>query len=76
MDNLVQVVMGAHDKARDPNARPRSRFGMGLCVLYFLLCAIALDTTLQPHWAVNSKLSTEKLVDAEHAREVARNSEM
>jgi len=45
---------------------------MGLYVLFFLMSAIAVDATLQPRWAAITKLSSEKLVDAGHARIIAR----
>jgi hypothetical protein len=46
---------------------------MGLCVLYFLLSAIAVDVTLQSHWEENFKLSDEKLFDSKHVELVVQN---
>jgi hypothetical protein len=53
---------------------PRTRYPMGLGVIFFLVSAIAVDATLQNYWEANFKLSDEKLVDAEHARIVVRRS--
>ncbi|KAE9969605.1 hypothetical protein EG328_006786 [Venturia inaequalis] len=75
MDHWVNVAMSAHPVTLDPFEKDRSRYSQGLCVLFFLMSAIALDATLQPYWEANSKLSSEKLVDAEHARIVARQSQ-
>jgi hypothetical protein len=72
MDHWVNVAMSAHSATLGPFNKKRSRYSMGLSVLFFLMSAIALDATLQPYWEANSKLSSEKLVDAEHARIVAR----
>ncbi|QDS72759.1 hypothetical protein FKW77_004222 [Venturia effusa] len=75
MDHWVNITMSAHAVTLDPFEKDRSRYSQGLCVLFFLMSAIALDATLQPYWAANAKLSNEKLVDAEHARIVARQSQ-
>jgi hypothetical protein len=74
MDRWVGVAMSARKAVLAPYNRESSRYGMGLCVLFFLMSAIAVDATLQPRWAANAKLSSDKLVDAEHARIVARNA--
>jgi hypothetical protein len=74
MDRWVGVAMSARHANMAPYNRERSRYGMGLCVLYFLMSAIAVDATLQPYWEANSKLSSEKLIDAEHAKAIARES--
>lgn len=74
MDHWVNVAMSAHPVTLDLFNKERSRYSQGLCVLFFLMSAIALDATLQPYWEANSKLSSEKLVDAQHARIVARQS--
>lgn len=72
MDHWVGVAMSARPATLAHFNKERSRYSMGLCVLFFLMSAIALDATLQPYWEANSKLSSEKLVDAEHAAIVAR----
>jgi hypothetical protein len=70
MDHLVTAVSAMWSKPplHTPIQRERSRYVMGLGVLYFLASAIAVDATLQNYWEVNFKLSNEKLVDVNHAR--------
>lgn len=72
MDHWVNVAMSAKPATLAHFNKDRSRYSMGLGVLFFLMSAIALDATLQPYWEANSKLSSEKLVDAEHAKIIAR----
>jgi hypothetical protein len=74
MDHLVAVLSDRWSKVPplSPHQRERSRYVLGLGVLYFLASAIAVDATLQNYWEVNYKLSNEKLVDAKHARLEAR----
>jgi hypothetical protein len=72
MDHWVAVTMSSRRAPLAPYNQVNSRYGNGLCVLFFLMSAIAVDATLQPYWEANSKPSDEKLVDAEHAKIVAR----
>jgi hypothetical protein len=72
MDHWVNVSMSARRSAAVNYNHKGSRYGMGLCVLYFLLSAIAVDVTLQPHWEENFKLSDEKLFDSQHVELVVQ----
>jgi hypothetical protein len=72
MDRWVSVAMSARKATLALYNTERSRYGMGLCVLFFLISAIAVDATLQPCWEANSKLSSEKLLDSRHANIIAR----
>jgi hypothetical protein len=72
MDHWVNVAMSARQAPPGKYEHKGSRYGMGLCVLYFLLSAIAVDVTLQPHWGKNSKLSDEKLFDCQQVKFVAQ----
>lgn len=74
MDHWVSVVTSAELTRAGPYTIYRSRYGMGFCVLYFLVSAIALDATLLPYWEDNAKLPEEKLVDSKHAQIIARKS--
>jgi hypothetical protein len=72
MDHWVNVTMSARRAHAGKYELKGARYGMGLCVLYFLLSAIAVDVTLQPHWGKNSKLSDEKLYDSQQVKLVAQ----
>jgi hypothetical protein len=72
MDHWVNVTMSARRFAPIHYNHKGSRYGMGLCVLYFLLSAIAVDVTLQSHWEENFKLSDEKLFDFQHVELVTQ----
>jgi hypothetical protein len=72
MDNWVAVTMSARRTTLRSYTQEKSRYVMGLGVLYFLMSAIAVDATLVPYWKKISESSGEKLLDAEHARIVTR----
>jgi hypothetical protein len=72
MDHWVNVAMSARRFSAAPYRQQRSRYGMGLCVLYFLMSAVAVDATLRSRWETNSKLSDERIVDSHHAQIIAR----
>ncbi|CAI6086454.1 unnamed protein product [Clonostachys chloroleuca] len=72
MDRWVAIVMGARLPHGTMYLDSRSRYGLCFCVLYFCASVMVLDTTLQKYWEVRFKLSGERLVDYEHAKQVSR----
>lgn len=71
MDRWVSIVMGARLPHVSMYTDSRARYGICLCILYFCFSVMLLDTTLSNYWSIRFKLSTEKLVDHEHAQRVA-----
>lgn len=72
MDHWVSVVMSFRLPHSSPYSGDRARYGVGLCLLYFLFSAIAVDMTLQKYWTETDKLSDERLVDLGHAQMVRK----
>ncbi|TID17874.1 hypothetical protein E6O75_ATG10519 [Venturia nashicola] len=72
MDHWVSVIMSARPFRSVQETDTRTRYSTGLCLLYFLASAIAVDMTLQKYWAKTSKLSEERLVDLQHAHAVQK----
>lgn len=72
MDHWVSLIMSARPFRHVQDTDVRARYGTGLCLLYFLTSAIAVDMTLQKYWAKTSKLSEERLSDLQHAHAVQR----
>lgn len=72
MDHWVSLIMSARPFRRVEDRDVRTRYSTGLCLLYFLTSAIAVDMTLQKYWAKTSKLSEERLVDLQHAHAVRK----
>ncbi|RDI83168.1 hypothetical protein Vi05172_g6780 [Venturia inaequalis] len=70
MDHWVGAIMSARPFRLAQDHDVRTRYSTGLCLLYFLASAIAVDMTLQKYWAKTSKLSDERLVDLSHAHTV------
>jgi hypothetical protein len=72
MDHWVSLVMSFRLPHSSPYSGDRARYGVGLCLLYFLFSAIAVDMTLQKFWKETDKLSDERLVDLGHAQIVRK----
>jgi hypothetical protein len=72
MDHWVSLIMSARPTRRDQQSDSRTRYSTALCLLYFLISAIAVDMTLQKYWEKTSKLSEERLVDLQHAHAVSQ----
>jgi hypothetical protein len=70
MDRWVDVITSL----REPNASiyidERSRYSIGLGILYFCSAMLALDSTLYEYWSDRYKLSEEKLTDPSNAKHV------
>jgi len=74
MDHWVSLIMSARSTRHEQKSDIRTRYSTALCLLYFLMSAIAVDMTLQKYWEKNSKLSEERLVDLQHAHAINRRS--
>lgn len=72
MDHWVSIVMNARQPHTSLYSEERTRYVIGLCLLYFLMSAIAVDATLRNYWEGSFKLSNEKLIDFNHAQIVSQ----
>lgn len=70
MDRWVNITMGARRPHPSIYTDSRARYGICFCILYFCFSVMLLDATLQNYWAFGFTLSTEKLADYDHARQV------
>lgn len=70
MDRWVGIIMSAREPQTSMYTDSRARYGLCLCILYFLTAVVFLDTTLQKYWSLRYTLSKEKIVDIDHARTI------
>ncbi|KAH7239890.1 uncharacterized protein BKA55DRAFT_706140 [Fusarium redolens] len=75
MDRWLMMVWSAGGPYPSIYTDPRSRYGLCLCIVYFCVGAMLLDSTLHEYWALKDNISKEKLRDLEHAQELAARAE-
>ncbi|KAJ0136340.1 Uncharacterized protein HZ326_20640 [Fusarium oxysporum f. sp. albedinis] len=75
MDRWLMMVWSAGGPYPSIYTDSRSRYGLCLCIVYFCVGAMLLDSTLQEYWTLKDNISKEKLCDLEHAQELAAKAE-
>ncbi|KAH7159653.1 hypothetical protein B0J13DRAFT_110305 [Dactylonectria estremocensis] len=75
MDRWVMMVWSAGGPYPSIYSDSRSRYGICLCIIYFCIAAMLLDSTLYKYWGLRDQISKEKLRDFEHAQSLAQEFE-
>ncbi|KAH6983617.1 hypothetical protein BKA56DRAFT_672274 [Ilyonectria sp. MPI-CAGE-AT-0026] len=75
MDRWVMIVWCASGPCPSIYTDSRARYGICLCIIYFCVAAMLLDSTLHKYWGLRDRISKDKLRDFEHAQNLAKEFE-
>ncbi|KAH7134435.1 hypothetical protein EDB81DRAFT_903410 [Dactylonectria macrodidyma] len=76
MDRWVMMIWSAAGPFPSMYSDSRARYGICMCISYFCIAAMLLDSTLYKFWGLKDQIPEEKLKDFDHAKKLAEEFEV